>query len=909
MPDNAVGDHKPHFPETDGGREFVATFREAVVPGERRSVKRRGRAVLPPVALLTEGEQSRARARRMLCWLDSCLHAEKGPRAAKLVPHALLTADDLTGDRLVTDRLVARLVESVPARTGRLPLPNYLLMRDVAAWLRRPGGAEAAGDKALRDHCHARLRERDGLRSALWWLGGRDDAGGGGGGLGALWHVAGHPLLQVFPRWRWAHRCTRRVVWSRRRGWYARAQGLPHGRTSVEFFSNAATLRAEDLDRLLLHALFEDLGRATRPTRISPWRRRRATRYTLLLELPPDEGPDGPVRRFLDAYGEAVEETSCTATLLVAAGTAESAPAGVTVSLREAAHRLASDHHHALADDAPHRPLRIPLPANDEAWPVDGRRPRAVVPRRWRTGPSTSAVAQATVIVAALVAGGLVGVPRLPVNEDDACLGGPPSADGVRSTVPEDASVSLPEQYRAAVAMIEEQNARADAAEQRDRVVRTIVYVGSAVTAGEPEDEQRSDGAVPELRGIALAQREVNDDARDDGEKVWLRVKILDAGKRYEDAVDLAEDIVAEAQTNSDIVGVVGFRQSRTVTQDAVRVLGEAGIPVVATTATADEMATTDYYHQLAPSSSREAEVVSEFVRSGDIVENGSGGCAPADVAVVVQDPADLYSSSLAGRFAGYVEESGGMYHQLGYTPPDSEDDAAPSPADPDVTMADDILDLAESVCERIQEEPGSNTVVYWTSRSREFQAFLNDFGDKTTCEGTRLTVVGGNELTNAAMSGQFALPPWLRFYYTARSLPVGDDRNSDTTAEFHAEYAEKFGEDDVWRDDGHQGLAYDAVQVMAAAVNEANSLTDGHDISPLSVQGNLHHGIEIEGASGHLAFPEGEAYSVDKPLAVLHLTQDGAEPVLACGWTARNTGLLEEWGPDGEFDCPTDLS
>ncbi|MEO3754036.1 hypothetical protein [Streptomyces sp. B6B3] len=905
MPDNGVRDHKPHFPETDGGREFVAALREAVVPGERRAVRRRGRAVLPPVALLTEGEQSRARARRVLRWLDVCLHAEAGPRAAKLVPHALLTADELAGDRLVTDQLVARLVEGVPPRTGRLPFPNYLLMRDVAAWLRRPDGADAAGDRALRDHCYARLLERDGLRSALWWAGGRDEAGGGGG-LATLWHVVGHPLCQVLPRWWWARRRTRRVVWSRRRGWYARAQGLPHGRTSVEFFSNAVTLRADDLDRLLLHALFDDLTRATRPTRVSPWRRRRATRYTLLLELPPDEGPDGPVLRFLDAYREAVGETSCTATLLLAVGPAGSAPPGETVSPREAAHRLATDHHHARSDDASHRPLRVPLPANDEAWPVDGWRPRAVVPRRWRTGPSTSAVAQATVVAAALVAGGLVGVPRLPVNEDDACLGSSSEADGVHSTVPEAASVNLPEQYDAAEAVIEEQNARAAEAEGRGDPVRTIVYVGAAVTADEPEDEQRSDGAVPELRGIALAQREVNDGARDDDDKVWLRVEILDAGKRYENAVGVARGIVAAAKDDPDIVGVVGFRQSRTETKDAVEVLGGAGIPVVATTATADEMATTDYYHQLAPSSSREAEVVSEFVGSGAIVENGAGGCVPADVAIVVHDPEDLYSRSLADRFVGYIEESGGTPHRLGHTP-DSGDDEVPAPADPDVTMADDILDLTESVCELIQEEPGSNPVVYWTSRSREFQAFLDDFGDKTTCEGTRLTVVGGNELTNAAMSGQFTLPPWLRFYYTARSLPVGDDRNSDTTAEFHAAYAEEFEEDDVWRDDGHQGLAYDAVQVMAMAVNEANRSTDGTNVNRTMVQSSLYYGVEIEGASGHLSFPEGEAFSVDKPLAVVHLTQDGAEPVLACGWTARNTGRLVEWGPDGEFDCPTD--
>ncbi|MEO3754037.1 hypothetical protein [Streptomyces sp. B6B3] len=900
MPDNGVGEHRPRFPETDGGRDFVAAFREAVVPGERRAVKRGGRAVLPLVALFTEGEERRARARRVLWWLDGCLHVEAGPRAAKLVPHAVLTADELAGDRLVTDRLVARLVEGVPARTGRLRVPNYLLMRDIAEWLRRPdaGAGPAEDATALRDACHEALRRRDRLRGGLWWLGGRDD-----GSLGGLWYLVAHPLCQVLPRWWWARRCTRRLVWSRRRGWFARAQGLPHGRIAVEFFSSVATMGVHDLERLLLHALFEDLRRATRPTRVSPWRRRRATRYTFLLELPANDGPDGPVRRFLDAYGEAVEQASCTATLLVAVGPAECVPKGVPGSLRSAAHRLAAGADRGGSDDdTSGRPLVVPLPADAAAWAEEGRRVRPVVPRRWRTGPATSAAAQLTGGAAAL--GLTLAILGPPVFEEhDACLGGSATERAASAVDPPEA-LPLLAQYQEAVAMIEEQNARADQAARDGETVRTVAYVGTPVSDSWDVEQQRSDGAVPELRGVALAQQELNDEARSDDQKVWLRVELYDAGERYERAAEAAGEIVAAAEAHpEELIGVVGIAQSRDVTREAVEILDAAQIPTIVTNATADAMQVGPYLRQIAPPSSREAEVASHFVSEGNVVEDGAGGCAPADTVIVIQDPTDLYSASVGNDFADAFDD-GGVARGVWYTP-EPAGGATPTP-DEGVTVESSIHGVAESVCARLREDPEASTVVYWAARSREFQAFLNDFGDSTDCSGETLTVVGGNELTNAALSGLYEHPSWLRLYHAAHVLPVGESL-SHVAEEFNAHYAAVFGTDDVWRDDGHPALAYDTMQVMAEAANRAYESSGGKSVNRASVQTSLFGGIEKAGVSGDIEFLSGEPVSLDKPMVIVLHGADGPEPVLACGAFAPNADSVAEWGPDEEFDCPAD--
>ncbi|WP_431044392.1 ABC transporter substrate-binding protein [Streptomyces sp. P1-3] len=918
----------------DGVQEFVAAFKRAVVPEDPRA---KGRDVLPPVVLLVEGDDAAERAGRVVRGLEWCLRG----RGAKLVPYARVGAGDMRtaagAGRPLALAVGAGLTNDVPRRTGRLRLPDFWLMRDVVE-LGLGGPAAPLTGEALRDHCYGKRRLRGRVLRTLWALGGPGgdgrpggEGGAGGDGGGGQVQASGRvtlalqmvvrPLTQLLPRWWWGRRRTRRLLWSKKRGWYADWRDIGHGRRSVEFFDDVAQwlesvgplepeAAAVEFELLLLRALLVDLKAAARPGRLSPWRRRRRTRFAVLLELP-DGRAAGAGKRFLAEYGPAVEETGCAAVVVVAVGpvgsvgsggSADSAPAGERCSgPADAASRL--DHAAGMPDSTP-EPLLAPLPGSVPSTPSGGRRVSPVAPRTFRIGPATELLMEGVVCVA-LLAGLLLPMGLGGGGGSAACLGGATGGSAPAARPPR--APSPKEQYDKLMRMIDSENARV--ARRRHGTFRTVIHVGASVAGN--REEERFDGAIPELRGIVLAQRELNNEALSDHQKVWLRVEHRDAGERFKDAVDVAEGIVRQAERNPNTIGVVGFAESRTVTQEAVRVLGDAGIPMVGTTATADQMQVSRYYRPMAPSNSRETRIEGEFAHRARIMEDASGGCAPAEAAVVIQDPLDVYSKGLGDGFAETFGRD--RWHKLWYSPdaPDGSGGGSGNGPDTDrVSRKETIRDVAEAVCERITQRP--RTVVFWAARAREFTAFLNDFGDNTSCEGRKLTVLGGNELTNAALSGEYQdrLWPrsWLRLYHSAHVLPAGHPRSSDTAKEFTDIYARQFGKNDLWRDDGHAALAFDAMQLIAAAANKAYAGTDGRDVSRSNVQSSLYNGIRKEGASGYLDFGQGgRTVSRDKPLVIVHHTGRGSEPVLYCGAFAQNTGRITKWGPGGEFACPRD--
>ena len=179
-------------------------------------------------------------------------------------------------------------------------------------------------------------------------------------------------------------------------------------------------------------------------------------------------------------------------------------------------------------------------------------------------------------------------------------------------------------------------------------------------------EEAIDNGAVPELRGLLLAQERLNADAVDDREnRVRLYVDVRDTGNKFEDVVDHAEQVVKEAKRFKEskdhrtIVGVVGFSESREQTQKAAAVLDQGQVPVIGTTATADAMQwdgdrdkRLTYYRPMAPSNSRESRTAAAFARSEHVVDDRGGHCRVPTHAVVVTEPGDLFSSEMSRMFA-----------------------------------------------------------------------------------------------------------------------------------------------------------------------------------------------------------------------------------------------------------------
>lgn len=886
---------------------LVHAFRYAAAPVNdkgRPDRKTKARVLLSPLVVRAEGGTGPAAE-----VIGGVLH----DRSGRSVAHAGITIDAEAAsphDRVMplcevlTPTLLRR---GVVEQSGRLRLPRYSLLCDVIDWLRSP----PEDGRPLRAYCFERKRQRRPFLDWLWRLGG----GGGpadGSAFAFVWQVLGG-IFQVAPQWRWSSGLTRRLLRSRRQrhGWYRSALGDGAPIFGIDFFDHveehlsdllAATgtgapgagashdgsvaERQRELDRLLVHALLADLARWARPSRLAPWRRRRVTRFVFLMRLPEEGmGPGNRWEHFFEVCGSAVEATHCGAALWVALAPADAAVAGNDRTLADAALMLRS-RHGDIPDDV--RPLRVPLPAAiDHPRTRPARRSIRPVP-----GPRAWAAAESLCVATALTLA-VWGVGLWPPGEGpDRTCAGDAAVPAAAPDLKDPADVNPLTEYLAAAEMIERENERAEREGERGGVVRTIGYLGVPVTGEGMAELQRSDGAVPELRGVALAQRALNDDVQSNvDEKVWLRVELFEMADYQIAPPRVArEQVVPRAEDASGaypLIGVVGIAQSWASTQEAVGVLSEARIPTIVTNATADGMQDQGdiYLHQIAPPSSREAEIASAFVREANVVRADAGGCDSAELAVVVYDEGDLYSRSLGLGFAEAFAREG---------------------VSRTVTMERGAVDVAESVCEHIQQAKDTPTVVYWAARAGDFRAFLDTFGVNSACSGDTLTVVGGNGLATPTHSELYG-DSWLRLYHASHVLPVHAAPRSHVAETLNDAYLGVFGPDDPWRNDGHTALAYDAMRVLGTAANDAYRFThDPGAVTRANVQNNLSDGIRMEGASGYLDYRSGEPVSRDKPLVILYPTDRGSQVVLECGAFARND-RSDRWGPEGEFTCPPD--
>ncbi|GFE12618.1 hypothetical protein Sgleb_06650 [Streptomyces glebosus] len=893
-----------HFPDDTGADTFVAQLPTAVAPADRAYLSTK-----PPLFLLRvpgHGEEYDRRVRRVVEALRQPLDD-----MGKLVPHAVLEAG-AAGSGPLAAVAGERLGYGIPRHLTPDRFPQFSLLRDVIADVMEhgAGAGAAAGAKALRDRAYEQRVRRGGLPAVLWKLGGGEHppaASFYGWLLGVLWL----PLTQTFPRWWWALRKTRELVRPMRLSPFRRTRWLGaelHAERGKEnlfrvlddmaqrqvlrlALDEAHPQREESLQRLedlLVRALLEDL-RVPQPGRLLPRRRRRTARPVLLVEVPP-EGTAGAeqAERFLRAFHRARAAAQPPGPLVIAVGRPSDAllaelggPA--ESNLTQAGLQLTQKDGHPVLVTFRDEPLTrhgLPIPqVNPKTFNTS-----------WQT--TTSLVTAGAVVSAAVLGVWVFGVVQGPPAHP--CVGGDDSV--AASAQAEPVGVRPKEWYDAATGAIRKENKRAEALAAAGSTVRTVV----AFESNRPTTEinTRFDGSIPELRGIALWQRRLNDEAIADDTRVPLRVEVRSAGAEFRDAEQEARKLVAEQNDGSrrkpyeQVIGVLGYSQSRDETRAALKVLSAAGIPTVGTTATADEMLDGDNqsYWPFAPANSTESRIGADFAGKSDIVErrNGEGGCAPAEQAVIVQSPADLYSRSLTGKFS---HDFPGSSQVINFA---QDGDFRRAPAGtPRVSSAHD---LAETVCRALKTQP--NSVVVWSARARDFIAFINALNAQGTCIEDDITVLGGNELTMVAQTGSFSDKRWLRLYYSSHRMPVTDKRASEKTREF-VEVYDRFVRDttdgaDPWREDGHAAVAYDAFHVLSRAADV--TYRDKH-ADRRSMLTALTSGMSFDGATGYVSYLAGaNAAPVDKTLVLLRQGAKGAVSVVACG--AYRQGLTTQEQP-----------
>ncbi|MFF9670339.1 hypothetical protein ACF1GS_01355 [Streptomyces eurythermus] len=882
------------------GTKFVEAFKAAVRPEPRRTHRTERRGALPTVVLCGDGAPEgdpdpAAVAIKELAAYVCPDAAHRGARHALIEPGRLVAGPD----RAVCDEVIDQLGSAELNGVGRLRLPEVALLRSLLDW-DPDAGQGGSGEPAirLRDYAYERLCDRHKGFMALRWLAGgqQPDLSAGRGLRDFLFILLPVPLFYFLPRWLWTLRRDRRLLRQAKRfPWWAFARGREAHPEAGRFFDTAIAWRrrlrdaedrekAELMERALWAALLSDLRHANRPGRLRPYRRRRRTRCVVLLSPPADSGQREVFDRFLKAYEDACGVIPYASVVLVA---------GM---------RGVGDGAKSLADVAAQwRPQRTPERQTarlSEALPVPGAPvPPLPVPYFRPVARAGGELAvELTALTAALAVTAWLVMTGLPSrgHSSTPCLGGNQNPGASAPPVP--ASPAAPEEYAQARRMITEENRWVDEQAPAGHV-RTVVYLGAS------RGNTRFGSGLPELRGIALGQREANRTAQSDPKHgVWLKVDALDAGVRFEHAADVARQIVRKAAEDRDVIGVVGFSESRTESRKAISELTAARIPVIVSTSTANAMLpsrNSGFVHRISPVNSRETAVEAAFAKYGAVVGDDSDDCHTARAAVVVRDPSDLYSNELGEQFGAQFEK---LTHARPYNVAYYQTNASAVPAQvPDLSTGD-ISQVATAVCAQLRDR----TLLYWAARAEDFRSFLKEFNQGTGCSSRHLTVLGGNELTNAALAGEFPGGDRLRLYHTAHALPVGDKRRTQTAREFSEAYAAAW-KNDLWSNDGHAAQGRDAITLMAKAASTV--ATSDLTVTSELVQNTLYNGMNRVGASGALRYVPGDADPQNKPVIILrHFDRGNPVPVLVCGAFTLTPGEdYTHWGPHQQYECPTD--
>ena len=155
-------------------------------------------------------------------------------------------------------------------------------------------------------------------------------------------------------------------------------------------------------------------------------------------------------------------------------------------------------------------------------------------------------------------------------------------------------------------------NRRADQADQNGRTEFSLVYF-AGITAG--ADENYDSGQAEELEGLMVAQENALQ-----GTGSVFKVIIANGGSKMQDAVPVARMIIAQAARDPRLLGVVGLDRSIQQVKQAIGLFNASGIPVVATTLSADGIGGTyphndRYYFQLPSSNSTEANLILHYIQ------------------------------------------------------------------------------------------------------------------------------------------------------------------------------------------------------------------------------------------------------------------------------------------------------
>lgn len=391
-----------------------------------------------------------------------------------------------------------------------------------------------------------------------------------------------------------------------------------------------------------------------------------------------------------------------------------------------------------------------------------------------------------------------------------------------------------------------------------------------------------SAGGRSELEGVYLAQRRYNRA----GHVPMLRVLVANSGAAAAHANPVARQIVRAAERDSTIVSVVGLGRGTSETLRAATILGDAGLPVIASAASSDafRQASTHFYRVAAPNE-RQAAVAAEYAKRA----------LTARTAVVVSDPTDEYSRNLAGDFVARFEDREHRIVWRGSLTYDASES--------EVTNV--LYSQIARACLRAPD------LIFYAGRAAEADTLLAAMAD-APCDPS-VPIVGGHDLSLLAATPTPSPRPEVRnpFYYTA--MAAGEAWQPERAPRFfddHRAYLAEVGMSptaDGTAGSTHAALAYDATNVLTAALARSR---DAADVDPFMVWRSvrLTTGSEqLHGAAGTVDFgaqPDGDP----RRKAVLLMTvEEYGDPRLVgtCGQLSEDPDAAAS--PPERIPCPND--
>jgi len=363
-----------------------------------------------------------------------------------------------------------------------------------------------------------------------------------------------------------------------------------------------------------------------------------------------------------------------------------------------------------------------------------------------------------------------------------------------------------------------------------------ITFVVGAMPSGSDDIVGVSRDA---LQGAYLAQKEFNDGNKIPGLKV--RLLIASSGGTAKNATLVAQQIVQLAKSDPTFVGVMGWPYSG-LTFAAAQVLGQAQIPMVSSTASADSLnGISSYFFRVAPSNKAQGVAGTKYAE-----EQGAKNVA------ILADPANLYSQSLGNDFKQQFVADGGKVVVTNYTV------GKTATIQPALTTA-------------LKQNPD---LIYFSGYAADISTLLKDL----TAAGApnTLKVLGGDALYE--LSGYNGNTPAerSRLRFTTFSFPDEWDiaGMGGQKPAFYGEYASTFsggkkgyGFD---RSTNQATLSYDAMSALlkAAAATGKTTITSS----------DLQHALTttaFQGASGYIKFGS-DGNPVNKAFVVLKISPEG---------------------------------